>query len=464
MGGASSQDHGRSNTRGWGGSGQSVSHPRGMQEKVSAQPPHQEGNLPSESTPSVPPPAAPEGTQPQWGGRPRSALRDLARLAAKFHSSGWKKDLEYVLWVYYKFNVASFKEAEWVRLKEKFFEYFLPHKEEALGLKERCPMDFMAYIEDHFYKATGLHLDGQRSFTGWIKQGSYYHALVARQGCLHECLHLAGVPLPRWPQVTPSESCQELQIKSDAQTTSSSRPSVGATAAPVAETPVVEAPVMETPVAEAPVDDTLGAGAPVAPSGTPAPMETGGAGDGQSWVELMEAGKDEAFRRSRPTKCTWSQSRRHEPKLLLPFPLQDSKGRFASVSQLYEHAAVQPAAHHNVAGQGIVHLHLEMLPQKATCLGNQVTCMIAEYHLTSSVQGPSSLSPILPADAAALLPPIKELHTRRCIRRHQGCEGYGLSQDPPNSCLATSAGYGHNRKWGGLRDSGGLPAPAGPSP
>ena len=64
-------------------------------------------------------------------------------------------------------------------LKEKFFEYFLPHKEEALGLKERCWMDFMASIEDHFYKAMGLHLDGLRSFIGWIKQGSYYHALVA---------------------------------------------------------------------------------------------------------------------------------------------------------------------------------------------------------------------------------------------------------------------------------------------
>ena len=179
VGGTSSQDRGRSNTRGWGGGGRSVSHPRGMQEKASPQPPHQEGDLPSGSMPSVPPPAAPEGTQPQRGGWPRSALRDPARLAAKFHSSGWKKDLEHVLRVYYKLNVASFNEVEWARLKEQFFEYFLPHKEEALGLKERCPMDFMAYIEDHFYKATGLHLDGLGSFTGWIKQGSYYHELVA---------------------------------------------------------------------------------------------------------------------------------------------------------------------------------------------------------------------------------------------------------------------------------------------
>ena len=103
-----------------------------------------------------------------------------------------------MLKVYYKFNVASFKEAEWVKLKEKFFKYFLPHKEEALGLNERCPMDFMAYIGDHFYKAIGLHLEGLRSFTAWIRQGSYYHGLVAQQGHLHECLHLTGVPLPGW--------------------------------------------------------------------------------------------------------------------------------------------------------------------------------------------------------------------------------------------------------------------------
>ena len=34
--------------------------------------------------------------------------------------------------------------------------------------------------------------------------------------------------------------------------------------------------------------------------------------------------------------------------------------------------------------------------------------MIAEYHLTGSAQGPLSLSPILPGEAATLLPPIKD--------------------------------------------------------
>ena len=326
MGGMCAQDHGRPSMRGWGGSSQSVSHPRGVPGKASVQPLHQEGDLPSGLMPRAPPPPAPEGTQPQQGGQPRSALRDPTRLAANFHSSGWRKDLEHILWVYYKFSVASFREVEWARVKERFFDHFLQYKEEALALQEARPMDFMAYIQDLFYQATGLHLDGLVSFTGWIKWGSYYHGLVAQQGHLHECLHLMGAPLPRWPQVAPSESCQESQMKLDAQIPSSSRPSVGATVAPITETPVAavpvaEASVAETPIVEAPVDEAQGAEAPVAPSSTPAPMETGGAGDGQSWAEQMEAGEEEAFQRSRPVKRTRSQSRRHEQKQPLPFPL-----------------------------------------------------------------------------------------------------------------------------------------------
>ena len=201
-----------------------------------------------------------------------------------------------------------------------------------------------------------------------------------------------GAPLPRWPQVAPSKSHRKSQMKLDAQIPSSSRPSVGAMVTPITETPVVETPeapvaeaaVAETPIVEAPAEETPSAEALVAPSSTPAPMETGGVGDGQSWAEQMETGDDESFQRSRPAKCARSQSPRHEPKPWLPFPLQDSEGRLASILQLYEHAAAQPATPHNVAGQAIMHLHPDLLPQMATHLGNQVSCMIAEYHLTVS--------------------------------------------------------------------------------
>ena len=178
-------------------------------------------------------------------------------------------------------------------------------------------------------------------------------------------------------------------MKSDGQNPSSSRPSVGAMAAPIAETPVAETPVTavpvaETPIVEAPVDKAQSAEAPVAPSSTPAPMETGGVDDGQSWADQVEAGEDEAFQRSRPAKHAQSQSWRHEPNQPLPFPLLDSEGRLTSISQLYAHVAEQPITEHNVAGSAIMHLHPEVLLQNARCLGNQVACMIAEYHLTVS--------------------------------------------------------------------------------
>ena len=190
-------------------------------------------------------------------------------------------------------------------------------------------------------------------------------------------------------------------MRSDTQVPSSSRPSAGATVVPVMETPIAEAPV-----AEAAVMEETPAEVPIAPPSLPAPMGTGGAGDGPSWAKQVEAGEEEQFQRSRPAKRPCSQSRRCEPTSRLPFPLQDHEGRFASVARLYKHAAAQPAAPHNVAGRAIRHLHPDLLPQEATSLGNQVACMIAEYHLTASAHQ-SSLRPILPHEVAPLPPPIK---------------------------------------------------------
>ena len=87
---------------------------------------------------------------------------------------------------------------------------------------------------------------------------------------------------------------------------------------------------------------------------------------------------------------------------MLPFPLQDLEGRHASVMKLYDHAAEQPLPQHGIAGEAIRHLHTHI-----RCLGNQVVCMIAEYHLTSSARVTSTESPILPEVAKPLLPNLK---------------------------------------------------------
>ena len=290
MAGQTIQDRGRQKTRGRGDGGQSASCPRGAQG----------------ATPNAPPTTTSEVTLPQQGGCAKTSHRDPALLAVRFHSGGWRKNLEYVLKVYYKHNLqASYKEAEWVRTRDLFFKHFLPHKEEALGIKERCPLDFMPLIEEQFWRAMGLGLHGLRDFTAWIKQGSYYHRLVAQQGHLQRYPHLVGVLLPRWPQITPSESRWDSHKRAETLAAGSSEPSAGATMAPVQETPaeeplVTEPPVMETPVMEA----------PAAHSYTPAPMETGGMGDGQSWAEQVEAGIEAEFQQDRSMKRCWSLSRK----------------------------------------------------------------------------------------------------------------------------------------------------------
>ena len=92
---------------------------------------------------------------------------------------------------------------------------------------------------------------------------------------------------------------------------------------------------------------------------------------------------------------------------MLPFPLQDSEGRHAAVMKLYDHAAEQPPPRDGIAGEAIRHLHSHMLPRDARRLGNQVVCMIAEYHLTCSSRVTSTESPILPEVAKPLLPNLK---------------------------------------------------------
>ena len=216
---------------------------------------------------------------------------------------------------------------------------------------------------------------------------------------------MVGALLPRWSQITSSESHQDSHKRAEALAAGSSEPSAGATAAPAQETPVDEPPVMEPPVTETPVMEAPASDTPC--SDTPAPMETGGVGDGQSWPEQVEAGLEVEFQQNRPVKHRQSLSRKREARPTLPFPLQDTEGRLTSVLRLYEHAGEQPVPRDDVAGRGIMHLHPQVLPREARHLGNQVICMIAEYHLTSSAWVSSSLCPVLPEAAKRLLPPIK---------------------------------------------------------
>ena len=144
-------DRGRQQTRGWGLRGRLTSRP-GRGRGIAT-------NAPSTASPRD------SHFQPGCHSRPRPA-----EMAAKYRASGWRRDLEHVLKVYYRHTIQTpYREAEWVRVRECFFDHLTPRKAEAVAIKEENPLDYMAYIAKEFKKATGLHLNGLPEFTLWIK-------------------------------------------------------------------------------------------------------------------------------------------------------------------------------------------------------------------------------------------------------------------------------------------------------
>ena len=161
-------------------------------------------------TNNVPSTTTSGATQSKPGCRSRPRRPDPAMMASKDRSSGWRRDLEHVLKVYYKHTMqAPFRESEWTRVRELFFDRFIPKKAEALVIKEESPLEYMPYIAEEFHRATGLRLHDLPEFTLWIKRGSYFHGLLVKRGQVQECPHFIGAPLPRLPQPKPSESHEE---------------------------------------------------------------------------------------------------------------------------------------------------------------------------------------------------------------------------------------------------------------
>ena len=265
------------------------------------QTPCQVSEHPSGAPRKAPTDSTPGSTSHQYSSNTR-APKDPLRQVAHFRSQGWRKDLDLIFKVYYKYNFSSFKESKWSKIRDKVLDHLLPRQDKWRSIKENDLLHYMRYMEEQFFAATRIRLKGLAECTIWIKWGSYYHSVVAQKGQLHKCPHLAGIEPPMGPQITPSESPRVSQRKLETPATSSSAPAIEAS----------------TP---------QGATANVS-----APMETGEAGDGQSWAEQTEVEDD--FKRHRPVKHPRSQSRRREDRPTFPFPLQDEEGRCTSAQEL----------------------------------------------------------------------------------------------------------------------------------
>ena len=141
----------------------------------------------------------------------------------------------------------------------------------------------MPFIAAEFYTVTSICLHELQYFTRWIKRGSYYHRLLVHRGQIEEIPHLIGADPPKWPLLKPSESHQNSYSRAEEPVAGSSEPAASPTAAPTQETPAEEPPMAEAPIPSP------------SHSSPPAPMETGGVGDGQSWADRAEASAEAEF-------------------------------------------------------------------------------------------------------------------------------------------------------------------------
>ena len=193
-GGQDADSHGRQRTHDRDNKTQPASPGRGAHERSSIrmpskQTPHQVGECPSGATHDAPRDSTPGSTSHQCSSSTR-ALKDPLRHVTQFQSQAWKKDLECIFRAYYEYNITSLKEAGWNKIRDKVFGQLLPCQEEWRRIKENDPLQYMPYMEEQFYAATGLRLEGLPGCTAWIKRGSYYHSVVTQRGQLNKCPHL----------------------------------------------------------------------------------------------------------------------------------------------------------------------------------------------------------------------------------------------------------------------------------
>ena len=219
---------------------------------------------------------------------------------------------------YFRLNYRQEPASKWPELKAKSFQFLIEHHSEWKSIRNNDPLEYLPYMEKQFERVTGYKLVGLGTCMEWIRAGTYYHWVIAQQGQLGWCPRLAGIPLPVGPMMPPPY------------------PPVTA-APPVMAAPPVTAALPVTAVASTvPNPPQRGGGRPQAESQPRkrdaaaagvqgAAQDTGGAGDSSSWSGGA-ASREPCTSRSCSKKHRRSQSRRRDPRLTVPFPLQEQEG------------------------------------------------------------------------------------------------------------------------------------------
>ena len=104
---------------------------------------------------------------------------------------------------YFRLNYRQEPASKWPELKATFFKFLIDHHSEWKSIRNNDPLGYLPYMEAQFERVTGYKLVGLGACTEWIRAGTYYHWVIAQQGQLGRCPHLAGIPPPQGPMTPP---------------------------------------------------------------------------------------------------------------------------------------------------------------------------------------------------------------------------------------------------------------------
>ena len=287
---------------------------------------------------------------------------------------------------------------------------------EWTDIKELMPLQFMPYVAKLFKEVTGQDLQGLSHFTGWIRQGGYYHWRVAQQGLIHLVPHLQRQPMPRtldasgkplpprpaqsetqatgasgkrldWTQPAPGGSRQGSTLNQGGQPSTSGQGRM--TTAPR------QGGKSSTPHQSGELASSSRSGMPAALEG-PSNLPPGGGGAGDStWTDWYEMYMRE------------TQGRISEPPGP-PYLIGPAEARREAIRQIYDQVDGKEPPSHNIASEALRAYYTRVDPQTLSTWACQILCMIAEYHMACMTRGSPVTSRIVPRGLEECLPPLAD--------------------------------------------------------
>ena len=251
-----------------------------------------------------------------------------------------------------------------------------------LDIKELHPLDYMGYVASVFMETTGHYLSGLSNYTGWIRPKSYYNWKVAELGQMDLCAKVKGQRPPRGPITRPSIKLQR-------------------------DTQKAKEKAREAKDAQGPEGDEATMGAGVDDPTTEYPMEVdreppAEAGGGDNWTWYDQTVEEE---NKRLKEEVWRLKKSLDKRLSSTPATRPAKPK--SMEAVYADIAKCELPRDNIAFPVVQAYYPSLDYGQVRTIANHVLAMVADYHTSCVVNGPSMAYPVSSPEVEEKLPQWK---------------------------------------------------------